>query len=63
MLLFKKWEYLGVVTPGMPGLQFWFCVPERDQRVSPFILARGFSDFNKLLILLQLQKFRSRKLI
>lgn len=47
----------------MPGLEFWFCVPERDWAVSPFILSRSFSDFNKLLILLQLQKFGSRQLI
>lgn len=52
-----------MVTSNMPGLEFWFCVPERDQTVYPFILARGFSDFNKILILLQLQKFGSRQLI
>lgn len=52
-----------MVMPSMPGLEVWSCVPEKDRAVSPFILARGFRDFNRLVILLQLQKFGFRQLI
>lgn len=48
MLLFKKQEYLGVVAPSMPGLEFWFCVLERDRmKVSSFHLSQRFQRFQQ----------------
>lgn len=35
-------------TPSMPGLEFWFCVPERDRmKVSSFHLSQRFQRFQQ----------------
>lgn len=39
-LLFKKEEYLTLVTPGLPGLGFCFCSPGRDSL--PFHFSQRF---------------------